>query len=93
MNIVAIPSQERCRKKRTILGECRRNAGMDRWRWLETALQKSTHQSGSNVRKKKEIIILCRAPPKQGAWGSYHLFPALRTALHLSIQENSSEIS
>jgi hypothetical protein len=53
-NTVARPSQERHRKKGTIVGEGRRNAGMDRERQLETLLQKLTHESGNDVRKKKK---------------------------------------
>jgi hypothetical protein len=51
--MVAIPSQERDRKERMILGEGRENAGMDRQIQLETLLQKPTHESGNN-----NIIII-----------------------------------
>jgi hypothetical protein len=56
--MVARPSQDRHRKKGTIPREGRRNAGMDRYRQLETPLQKSSHENGNDIRhtkKKKKI--------------------------------------
>jgi hypothetical protein len=39
-----------------ILGESRKNAGMKRLRQLEYPLQKSAHESGNNIRKKKKEL-------------------------------------
>jgi hypothetical protein len=60
MSLVVRPSQEIHRRKRTILGEGRRNAGMVRQRQLETPLQKSMCESGNNMkkRKKKSAILI-----------------------------------
>jgi hypothetical protein len=49
--MVARPSQERHKKKRTVLGKSTRNAGMDIYRQLETPLQKSIHMNGNDIRK------------------------------------------
>jgi hypothetical protein len=49
MNTVVKPSQERHRKMMMILGEGRRNAGMDRKGQLET-LQKLINENGSDIR-------------------------------------------
>lgn len=35
----------------------RRNAGIDRYRQLETALQKATNESGNDMKKKKEVLV------------------------------------
>jgi hypothetical protein len=37
-----------------ILGEGRRKAGMDRYRQLQTPLQKSTHKSGNDMRRRRK---------------------------------------
>jgi hypothetical protein len=53
LNMVARPSQERHRKKRTVLGDSRGNAGMDKEGQPETALQLFTHRSGNYTGKTK----------------------------------------
>jgi hypothetical protein len=65
---VARPRQQKHRKKRTILGEGRRNAGINRYRQLETPLQKLTHNSGNNTRKKKKTAHR-GLPPSLGQGG------------------------
>jgi hypothetical protein len=57
---MARSSQERHRKKRTILGKVEDNAEMVRYRQLDTPLQKTAHEKGNGTKKrKKKIIRMC----------------------------------
>jgi hypothetical protein len=67
---VARPRQQKHRKKRAILRESRKKAGINRYKQLETPLQKLTHNNGNNTRNKKKTAHRGLPPSLgHGGWG------------------------
>jgi hypothetical protein len=79
-NTVARRSEERHRKKRTVLGGGggEKSARMDRYKQLETSLQKSVHESGNDLRKKEGRLF--QLSVSKG-------FPDKKICIYLSLYE------